>query len=248
MAVFQAGTDESHPAVRLVLLLILLLSWPALSQIRQRVEVRYGNIEEVKALLTTLVEGVEVEQEDERFLIISGSPQAVDQFLELLEQIDREPERVTVECRVVLETPEIDEQFGPLWVGRRQDWPPVVLHWDSPEPPDWTSSAAVGYLDDLNFVRNLPGVLSFHKIQAWSGLELDFGTPPDLVWHLTPKVKQDGYVVFKFLPETMLRKFTTDCRIKFGDTFVLGGFASAEELGLPGQGPVLLMITATPGW
>lgn len=46
----------------------------------------------------------------------------------------------------------------------------------------------------------------------------------------------------------MLRKFTTDCRIKFGDTFVLGGFASADELGLPGQGPLLLMITATPGW
>ena len=234
--------------MRFVLLLILLLSWPALAQIRQRVEVLYGNIEEVKSLLATLVEGIEVEQVGERYLVVSGSRQGVDQFLELLEQLDREPERVTVECRVVLETPEVDEQFGPLWIGRRQDCPPAVLHWDSPEAQDWNSTAVVGYLDDLNFVRNLPGVLSFHKIQAWSGQALDFGTPPDLVWHLTANVKQDGYVVFKFLPETMLRKFTTDCRIGFGDTFVLGGFANAEELGLPGQGPVLLMITATPGW
>lgn len=79
---------------------------------------------------------------------------------------------------------------------------------------------------------------------SWRSRKVSPGGGPGVVTvgeiaRLTAKVKQDGYVVFKFLPK--------DCRVKFGDTFVLGGFATAEELGLAGEGPVLLMITPTPG-
>jgi hypothetical protein len=233
--------------VRLILLLILLLTGPAFSQVRQRVFVRYGDIHEIASVLVTLVPDAHIEVE-EYFLVITGGLPAIEQALELLQQLDQEPARVTVECRVVLETSEIDKHCGTDFVGQRYDYKPTVLHWGDPQESGGSFMPFVGYVEDLEYVRHLPGVLSFSKVQAWSGQNLDFGTPPDLVWHLTPNVKHDGYVVTKFMPETMFRKITLDYRMKFGETYVLGGFASAEELGLPGQGPVLLMITSTPGW
>jgi len=220
-------------------------------QVEERVAVEHCDRSEIVALLATLVD-VSIELSGDYHLTLRGSRPEVAQALELLQQLDRPLEKLTVELRVVLDKPEMNQFLGASWAGRSSvDEQPVVKHWEYRPSASGSWIPGIGLAESPDFVKLAPWVLSSHRLQTRSGDEICI-TDHGVGWDITPNFKQDEYVVIKLLPELSdglkKRRFTSDARLKVGETLVLGGLGRAEELDLLGEGPVLLMITVRQGW
>lgn len=73
--------------------------------IRDFVQVKYGSLAEVKSLLETLVPNVVITLDNpQSTLIFEGTPLAVEQAKELLDQLDRPLDEVVLECKMVVLT------------------------------------------------------------------------------------------------------------------------------------------------
>lgn len=225
-------------------------------QVERWVEIKYGSREEILSLLATLT-AARVEPSGEYHLSMRGNLGDVEQALELLEQLDKQPDKLTVELQVVLDTPEVKQSLGPRWAGEMMDEQPEVKHWvpQVSAEPLWVP--VVGRAESADFVKAAPWVLSCSRLQVLSGDDISLGANEDgsergVRWNLVPNFKQDGYVVMKVMPRLtngyVRRTFLSDARLKLGETIVLAGLGRAEELDLAGEGPILLMITVKQGW
>ena len=226
-------------------------------QVEEWVEVNPGDRNEVVSLLATLVPGATLELSGDYHLTVRGGRHEVAQVLELLEQLDRPLDKLTVECRVVLDTPEMQQCLGTRWVQGMRDEEPSVKHWNLYRSDRPSQAPMTGTATKADFAKGAPWVLSAYELQTLSGADQSFsvkttGSVRGIQWNVCTSAKSDGYVIVKFLPEvndgTNVRKFTNDARIKLGETLILAGLGRAEELGLPGAGPIWLMITVKSGW
>lgn len=69
---------------------------------REFVQVKYGDLNEVKSLLATLVPDVQMNVDARQsMLILEGAPGAIEQAKELLDTLDRPLDQVMIECKVV---------------------------------------------------------------------------------------------------------------------------------------------------
>ena len=83
---------------------------------REFVQVKYGDLNEVKSLLATLVPDVQMNVDTRQStLILEGSPGAIEQAKELLDQLDRPLDQVVIECKVVDLTEAGRKNIGVLW-------------------------------------------------------------------------------------------------------------------------------------
>lgn len=104
---------------------------------REFVAVKYGDINEVKALLATLVPDVQYNVDTrQNTLILEGAPGAIDQVKELLAEFDRPTEQVVIDVKVV-----------DLTEGGRKS---LGVTWGSPNSPGalnttWQESATAQY-------------------------------------------------------------------------------------------------------
>lgn len=226
-------------------------------QVEEWVEINHGERKEVISLLRTLVSEARIELSGDYHVTIRGGRHAVGQALELIGQLDQPLEKVTVECRVVLDDPEMMQFMGARWSGELMDEPPEVKVWERRAASDRLWTPYVGCADSPNFPKMAPWILFCSRLQALSGHEASFGVKEDgselgVRWDVTASVKQDGYAILKLLPVVNdglgQRAFTSDARVEFGETLVLAGLGRAEDLGLAGEGPILLLITVKKGW
>lgn len=83
---------------------------------REFVQVKYGDLNEVKTLLATLVPDVQMNVDTRQStLILEGPPGAIEQAKELLDQIDKPLDQVVIECKVVDLTEAGRKNIGVLW-------------------------------------------------------------------------------------------------------------------------------------
>lgn len=83
---------------------------------REFVAVKYGDINEIKALLATLVPDVQYNVDTrQNILILEGAPGAIDQVKELLAELDRPTEQVVIDVKVVDLTEGGRKQLGVTW-------------------------------------------------------------------------------------------------------------------------------------
>lgn len=83
---------------------------------REFVQVRYGDLNEVKSLLATLVPDVQMNVDNRQsMLILEGAPGAIEQAKELLDQIDKPLDQVVIEVKVVDLTEAGRKNLGVLW-------------------------------------------------------------------------------------------------------------------------------------
>lgn len=83
---------------------------------REFVQVKYGDLNEVKSLLATLVPDVQMNVDTRQStLILEGSPGAIEQAKELLDQLDKPLDQVVIECKVVDLTEAGRKNVGVLW-------------------------------------------------------------------------------------------------------------------------------------
>jgi len=83
---------------------------------REFVQVKYGDLNEVKSLLATLVPDVQMNVDTRQsMLILEGAPGAIEQAKELLDQIDKPLDQVVIECKVVDLTEAGRKNLGVLW-------------------------------------------------------------------------------------------------------------------------------------
>jgi type II secretory pathway component GspD/PulD (secretin) len=83
---------------------------------REFVQVKYGDLNEVKSLLATLVPDVQMNVDTRQStLILEGSPGAIEQAKELLDQLDKPLDQVVIECKVVDLTEAGRKNVGILW-------------------------------------------------------------------------------------------------------------------------------------
>lgn len=83
---------------------------------REFVQVKYGDLNEVKSLLATLVPDVQMNVDTRQStLILEGSPGAIEQAKELLDQLDQPLDQVVMECKVVDLTEAGRKNIGVLW-------------------------------------------------------------------------------------------------------------------------------------
>ena len=69
---------------------------------REFVQVKYGDLNEVKSLLSTLVPDVQMNVDTRQStLILEGAPGAIEQAKELMDQLDKPLDQVVIECKVV---------------------------------------------------------------------------------------------------------------------------------------------------
>lgn len=84
--------------------------------LREFLSVKYGDINEVRTLLSTLVPDVQYNVDTRLNLIIAeGSPGAIDQVKELLAEIDRPLDQVMIDVKVVDITENGRKQLGITW-------------------------------------------------------------------------------------------------------------------------------------
>lgn len=83
---------------------------------REFVQVKYGDLNEVKSLLSTLVPDVQMNVDTRQStLILEGAPGAIEQAKELLDQLDKPLDQVVIECKVVDLTEAGRKNLGVLW-------------------------------------------------------------------------------------------------------------------------------------
>jgi type IV pilus secretin PilQ/predicted competence protein len=83
---------------------------------REFVQVKYADLNEAKSLLATLVPDVQMNVDTRQStLILEGSPGAIEQAKELLDQIDKPLDQVVIECKVVDLTEAGRKNLGVLW-------------------------------------------------------------------------------------------------------------------------------------
>ena len=83
---------------------------------REFVQVKYGDLNEVKSLLATLVPDVQMNVDTRQStLILEGSPGAIEQAKELMDQLDKPLDQVVIECKVVDLTEAGRKNLGVLW-------------------------------------------------------------------------------------------------------------------------------------
>ncbi len=78
------------------------------------VKINYGDPNEVKSLLVTLVPDVEMTIENGGF-ILAGSPGAIDQAMELIDQLDKPLDQVVIECKLVQLTQTAQQSLNIPW-------------------------------------------------------------------------------------------------------------------------------------
>jgi type II secretory pathway component GspD/PulD (secretin) len=85
---------------------------------REFVPVKYGELNEIKSLLATLVPDVQYNVDSRRqVLILEGAPGAIDQVKELLAEIDRPLDQVMIDCKVVDLSENGSKTLGMTWGG-----------------------------------------------------------------------------------------------------------------------------------
>jgi len=85
---------------------------------REFVPVKYGEMNEIKSLLATLVPDVQYNVDSRRqVLILEGAPGAIDQVKELLAEIDRPMDQVMMEIKVVDLSENGSKTLGMTWGG-----------------------------------------------------------------------------------------------------------------------------------
>ena len=82
--------------------------------ITEKVVIRYGDKEEVKSLLNTLVPDVKMTIEGD-CLILEGVPLAIEQAKELLDQLDRPLDQIVLECKLVDASLAQQQNLGVAW-------------------------------------------------------------------------------------------------------------------------------------
>lgn len=83
---------------------------------REFVQVKYGDLNEVKSLLSTLVPDVQMNVDTRQStLILEGAPGAIEQAKELMDQLDKPLDQVVIECKVVDLTEAGRKNLGVLW-------------------------------------------------------------------------------------------------------------------------------------
>lgn len=84
--------------------------------IQDFVQVKYGDLAELKSLIETLVPDVRFDfDESQSTLILEGTPLAVEQAKELLDQLDRPLDQVVLECKMVGLTAAGQSNLGLEW-------------------------------------------------------------------------------------------------------------------------------------
>jgi type II secretory pathway component GspD/PulD (secretin) len=107
---------------------------------REFVQVKYGDLNEVKSLLATLVPDVQMNVDTRQStLILEGSPGAIEQAKELLDQLDQPLDQVVMECKVVDLTEAGRKNIGVLW----------------------TSATGAAGATNITFAENYRGILGF---------------------------------------------------------------------------------------
>jgi type II secretory pathway component GspD/PulD (secretin) len=118
--------------------------------VREFVPVRFGDLEEVRSLLATLVPDVTMNVDQRQsILILEGTPAAIGQAKELLEQLDQPLDQVVLECKLV----RISEAARHIL---QMEWEPVP--WlghisQNGQPAQDCATLRLG-----KFTRNQPGV------------------------------------------------------------------------------------------
>jgi type II secretory pathway component GspD/PulD (secretin) len=85
---------------------------------REFVPVKYGDLNEIKSLLATLVPDVQYNVDSRRqVLILEGAPGAIDQVKELLAEIDRPLDQVMIDCKIVDLSENGSKTLGMTWGG-----------------------------------------------------------------------------------------------------------------------------------
>jgi type II secretory pathway component GspD/PulD (secretin) len=85
---------------------------------REFVPVKYGELNEIKSILSTLVPDVQYNVDSRRqVLILEGAPGAIDQVKELLAEIDRPMDQVMMEIKVVDLSENGSKSLGMTWGG-----------------------------------------------------------------------------------------------------------------------------------
>lgn len=85
---------------------------------KEFVLVSYGDLNEVKALLATLVPDVLISVDTRQgTLILEGAPEEIEQAKELMDQLDKPLHQVVLECKVVLMDKREEKRFGIDWTG-----------------------------------------------------------------------------------------------------------------------------------
>ena len=83
---------------------------------REFYQVKYGNLDEVKSLLATMVPDVQMNVDARQStLILEGAPGAIEQAKDLLDQIDKPLDQVMIECKVVDLTEAGRKNLGVTW-------------------------------------------------------------------------------------------------------------------------------------
>lgn len=200
---------------------------------QKEVEIKHGDLNEAKSLLGTLVPDVFIEVSGPSCLMIVGTPGAVEQALELIDQLDKPLDPVEVEFQLALDTPELRSRLS----GNSEEGP-RVMRWTGENQDEIRQVYGLGL---LLAPRALPAhlLLARQTLKGLSGQQLTFSVESaGLVVFLTANVKADGYLITKILPELTIatargprvRKATTDTRIKDGETIVLA-LGNAGRLG-----------------
>jgi type II secretory pathway component GspD/PulD (secretin) len=83
---------------------------------REFVPIKYGDLNEIKSLLATLVPDVQYNVDSRRqVLILEGAPGAIDQVKELLAELDRPVDQVMIDCKVVDLSENGSKSIGMTW-------------------------------------------------------------------------------------------------------------------------------------
>lgn len=237
-----------------LLLLLLFLCLPALAEplvVREIVAVKYGDINEVKTLLATLVPDVQYEVDaKQNTLILTGNPGAIEQVKELLAEFDRPSEQFVIDCKVIDLTEGGRKSLGLAGDGPRVNVlarTPFVITSNlqflvsqsetkvlaAPRIATQNNQAALIHIGD-----RLP-ITAFDPVSGeFTTTSLDLGLRIDVL----PTLRHDGFLDLKVDANTSaltdlvsgqyacvsVNTFKHEQRMKDGDTVVLGGLLPLE--------------------
>lgn len=222
--------------------------------VRDFVPVRYGDINEMKALLATLVPDVEyvieVGPRSSRKLWVSGSPGAIDQVKELVAELDREMKQVVIDCKVV----DLTESNRKM-LGLAGSLPPVSILMRTPyiitsnlqflvtqSEAKVLAAPRVGTESGEAAVIQIGDRMPIVALDPVSGKFATETVEVGLSVCVLPTIRIDGYLDLKIDTETSalkelvsgqyacveVSKDTHQLRVKDGDTVVLGGLIPNE--------------------
>ena len=236
--------------------------------IREEFDVGDTDPNELMALLQTLVPEIKLEAEGGKLILISGSREIIEQGLELLRQLDRPMDLVSLRVQLVGLSPAEQERLGIKWqraaVGNAAGMTYMNHYVGQSAQP--LGNLLEGSVSDQLVANNSGSETAFHWSDPMvchffeSGRLVKQNSAVGLDLEVTTTVKSDGYAVCKFFFVTHLlgRRIEeySDVRIKSGESVAVRNlfateprppaFASLPTLGALFQTPSEPVLSVTP--